>query len=63
MKKPLRLEKQEPITPLDEATKAAIEAGLAAARRGEVVTLEQSDRDLEKGYQAWLESQKAALPV
>ena len=45
--------------PVDEATKAAIEEAQASARRGETVTLEQSNINLEKRLKAWRQIQQA----
>jgi len=49
---------------VDDVTKAAIEAAQESARRGELVTLEQSTINLRKRIQAWRKAkEEAALPV
>lgn len=57
---PIRLEKQE-AEAIDEATKAAIEVGLAQLRRGEGIPLEQVRSNLEERYREWLKTQEPAL--
>ena len=47
--------------PVDDATKAAIEEAQASVRRGEAITLEQSDINLRKRLEAWRESRKENL--
>jgi len=49
--------------PVDAATKAAIEEGLAAADRGEIVTQEQADINFRKRLNAWRSARvEAARP-
>ncbi len=45
-------------SPVDDATKAAIEEGLAAAERGETVTLDQAKANFRKRLQAWREAKE-----
>lgn len=60
----IRLEPQPTVEPLDEATKAAIQKGLDSARRGELVTLEESTINLRKRLEAWRKAKEdVALPV
>jgi hypothetical protein len=54
----VRLEKQLFAEPIDEKTRAALDKARASLARGEGMTLEESDLEIEKGYEEWLESQK-----
>ena len=59
----IQLEQQEP-QPIDDATKLALEQAREEARRGETVTLEQSNINLRKRLQAWRKAkEEAALTV
>lgn len=49
--------------PVDEATKSAIEEGLAAADRGEIVSQEQAGIIVRERYKAWQKTRQEALPV
>ena len=59
----IHLEPQsEDAAPVDDATKAAIEAAQASAQRGETVTLEQSTINMRKRLEAWRKAkQEVAL--
>ena len=50
---PIHFDRQETAQPLDAETKAAVDLGLEQLRRGETVTLEQSDRNLKERLKAW----------
>ena len=47
--------------PVDAATMAAVEAGLAQIDRGQTVTLEQSNIILRKRLQAWRKAEAEVL--
>jgi predicted transcriptional regulator len=49
--------------PVDDVTKAAIEKGIAAAERGEIVSQEQARIIVRKRYQAGQKTQQEALPA
>lgn len=48
--------------PVDDATKAIIEAAMAAADRGEVFTEDEVEAEMDEAHQEWLEGQVVALP-
>lgn len=54
----LLLESQPEPEPIDDKTQAALDEAEASVARGEVMTWEESDEQLERDYQAWLEAQR-----
>lgn len=48
---------------VDAATKALIEEALEAAARGEILTEEEAEAELDEADREWQESQKVALPA
>lgn len=53
----VRLEKQE-ASPIDDATKAALEQAYNEYREGEGVTLEQAVTNARNSYKAWKKTQE-----
>ena len=56
----IQLEQQE-AQPIDEATKAALEVGLAQLERGEGIPLEQVRENIKKRSKAWRKTQQPTL--
>ena len=60
----IHLKQQEAAEPLDDATKAAVELGRAAIRRGETITWEQSKTNARERHKAWKNNlQPTTLPA
>lgn len=57
--KRIQLEDQsKSVVEIDEATMVLIREGLDAIDRGEVMTFEEAEAEIDREYEQWLESQE-----
>ena len=47
--------------PVDEKTKLAIELAQDQIQRGEVITLDESEKNFKERYEAWLKAKQEVL--